>query len=277
MNFRALSKLGAQEIQGIENAQYDAQKLLAHVIGSDMLLAKAADTPIAEEQEALYLKILLRRKNGEPLQYIIGETAFMGLMFCVDSRVLIPRFDTETVVSACLEIVKPSTTLLDMCTGSGAIAISIKHLRSDLKVTAADISTGALSVARYNAERHNANIAFLKSDMFENINGSFDTIICNPPYIKEADMQLLSKEVKQEPVSALVAGEDGLIFYRRLFNEGKNHLKQNGYIVCELGFDQDKDVAKIAYNNGFSVLDIKKDLNNIPRALIAQLKEKTLA
>ncbi len=277
MNFRKLYKAGAKKLSGIENAEYDAQKLLAHIANKDMLLAKALDINITEDQERIYNDMLSRRAHGEPLQYIIGEAPFMGLMFYVDKRVLIPRFDTETVVCACLDIAKPHSELLDLCTGSGAIAVSLKHIRQDLNITASDISLDALTVAKSNANRHGVSISFVKSDMFEHVEGVFDTVVCNPPYIKEEELQFLSKEVKREPVSALAAGADGLVFYRRLFSESKEYLKKNAYIVCELGFGQSKDVCKIAQKNGFSVLKIKNDLNNIPRALIAQLKERELA
>jgi release factor glutamine methyltransferase len=274
MNFRELSKAGAKKLSDVENAEYDAQKLLSYVIGSDMLLAKALDVNITAEQECIYDNLISRRAQGEPLQYIIGEAPFMGLMFYVDKSVLIPRFDTETVVCACLDIAGNYSNLLDLCTGSGAIAVSLKHMRQDLNVSASDISPGALTVAKRNADRYCVNISFFESDMFENIDGVFDIIVCNPPYISENELKLLSKEVKQEPISALAAGADGLMFYRRLFKESKENLKESAYIVCELGFEQCEAVCEIAKDNGFSVIDIKKDLNNIPRALIAQLKEK---
>jgi release factor-specific protein-(glutamine-N5) methyltransferase len=212
-------------------------------------------------------EIATRRQTGEPLQYAISETNFCGFDFIVDRRALIPRFETEILVEKAVKEIENRELpceVLDICTGSGAIAISIKKL-ANVSVVASDISTEALSLAKENAEKNDVEIDFIHSDLFEKITGKFDIITANPPYIKEDDIRGLSEEVKNfEPLLALNGGIDGLDYYKRISKEYKNFLKPGGVMFLEIGIDQKEDIEKLF---GENIVEIYEDYNTpkIPR------------
>ena len=228
------------------------------------------EIPVDEMKE--YESVLKKRAERVPLQYITGEQEFMGLTFYVNSNVLIPRQDTETLVEEALNLAKAGMRILDMCTGSGCIIISILKNKSDVKGMGCDISKQALIVAKENAKLNNVNVAFEYSDLFENIEGKFDMIVSNPPYIRSAEIPSLMPEVAQfEPLTALDGSEDGLEFYRRIIKESKNYLNADGYIIFEIGNDQGEAVSNMLTYAGYNNVRVIKDLAHNDRVVCAQV------
>ncbi len=225
---------------------------------------------LTKEQADTLESMLVRRENGEPEQYIEGEAWFMGLPLTVDPRVLIPRQDTETLCEEALNAMRSlkMPRVLDLCTGSGALAVAVKVSRPDALVTASDISADALDLARTNAERHHADIAFIESDGLRAVEGEFDLIVCNPPYLTKADMDELMREVRREPALALYGGEDGLDLYRRFAEEMKTHLPAHGTVLFEVGAGQAEDVKDIL-RKGYPGAEVSsvRDLNGIDRVV----------
>lgn len=208
------------------------------------------------------------RLTGRPLWYVLGSCDFYGYELKVDERALIPRPETEELVMRACNDIKEETSVLDLCTGSGAIAITIK-LKTGAAVTASDISADALSLAKENAQKLNADITFIESDMFENIDNKFDVILSNPPYIKTGDIQNLQKEISFEPVSALDGGEDGLDFYRIIASKAKAHLNENGVMYLEFGVGQKE--ALIDLFADFSKVEVIVDSFGNDRILRVEL------
>jgi len=217
-----------------------------------------------------------------PLQYIIGKEKFFGLDFMVNEHVLIPRPETEILVETALHTIDAirntqyAVRILDLCTGSGNIAISLMSLTknaADCRIVASDISERALEVARENARLNGVfnNITFIKSNLFKDIEGRFDLIISNPPYIARNEFDTLPKEVLKEPRSALDGGPDGLDFYRRIFFEAPRYLKHDGYCVVEIGFGQLSAIEDIiGSTKEFKLIEVKKDQYAIDRVIVAQ-------
>ena len=224
-----------------------------------------------------YVKNLKRLIQGEPLQYITGIQEFMKLKFLVTKDVLIPQPDTEILVEEILNILSnvENPTVLDLCTGSGAIAISIAKYIPNVKVVATDISKKALEIAKQNAKLNGVtnNIEFLESNLFNKINGKkFDVIVSNPPYIPTSDIKSLPKDVQGEPKLALDGGKDGLDFYRRIAKEGYKFLNRQGYLALEIGYNQKELVKKIIddekrYVETYS----KKDLCQNDRVIVTRI------
>ena len=212
----------------------------------------------------------------EPIQYIIGKQEFMELEFNVNKSVLIPQPDTEILVEKVIEIIKRENkeiSVLDLCTGSGAIGISIKKLTDNTTVTASDISLRALRVARDNAEKLEVDVNFIESDLFENINSKFDIIVSNPPYIKSEIIDKLPEEVKKEPIIALDGGVDGLEFYKNIINNCENYLNEKGFLCLEIGYDQKEDLEKLIEATGkFENVEILRDFGGNYRVIICNLK-----
>ena len=202
----------------------------------------------------------LSRINGTPLWYVLGDTEFYGYKIKVNKNVLIPRPETENLVEKALPFINKESKVLDLCTGSGAISVAVNK-QKNCKVIGADISKKALNVAKENAKINGADVEFICSDMFSKINGKFDIIISNPPYIKESDLKSLQKEVKKEPKSALDGGKDGLKFYRIIKENYKNYLAEGGRLFLEFGYDQAKDIKNIFGENTI----IHKDLEGLDR------------
>ena len=245
----------------------DLDWLICHVMGcrrSEMSDIKLLDFERQTEIEAL----IQRRFDGEPVQYIIGTADFYGYEIEVCPDVLIPRMDTECVVEKSISIISAErlVKVLDMCTGSGAIAVTIAAKCPDTEVTAADISEKALSVARKNAEKNNTRITFIESDMFASVD-TYDMIVCNPPYVSASEMQQLSPEVRREPETALYGGEDGLDFYRRIARDYSAHLNANGVLVLEIGSTQSEAVQGLFENVTFESI---RDLEGRDRGLVVR-------
>jgi release factor glutamine methyltransferase len=207
------------------------------------------------------------RLTGRPLAYIVGNADFYGYKIIVNENVLIPRPETEELVELACRGIKADCRVLDLCTGSGAIAISVKK-KTDAIVTASDISVNALEVARKNAAMNGVDICFVESNLFDNIEGEFDVIISNPPYIKTAEIDLLDREVKDyEPKLALDGGADGLDFYRRIAASAKEKLVDGGIVLMECGYDQAQDIKELFCE--YSLVEIIKDINGIERIIKA--------
>jgi len=217
---------------------------------------------------------LRQRADGVPVQYILRSAYFMGLKFHVDSRVLIPRQDTETLVESVIVAMQQfhEPTLLDMCTGSGAIGLSVKSLVPSATVTLTDISRDALDVARHNAHELGVDAAFRQGDLFRAVGSEkFDVIASNPPYIPREDLAHLQREVRQEPMLALDGGEDGLDLYRRIAAEAGEHLNPGGFIYLEVGIGEAEQVlALITQNIQCAQAGAINDLNGIPRVVWAR-------
>ena len=220
-----------------------------------------------------YQQLLKKRKEHIPLQYITGTQKFMGLDFKVNPHVLIPRQDTETLVEEALKIIEPEMSVLDLCTGSGCIIISLmKCAKTPIRGTASDISKQALLVAKENANAHQADITFLRSDLFRQVTGAFGLIISNPPYIPSDIIPTLMPEVKDyEPIEALDGREAGLYFYREIARQAPAFLAPNGYLYFEIGYDQGARVASLMEENGFRNVRVIKDLAGNDRVVCGNL------
>lgn len=247
---------------GVTEAQNDAFVLWQEAFGLNRTgylinADKEADSNLYPK----YMMLINRRCTRMPLQYITGKAYFMGLEFKVTPAVLIPRFDTEILVEEVLKYVDTESTVLDMCTGSGCIAVSIASL-SKATVTGVDISHEALEIAKGNAEHNQVStVEFLESNMFQNVTGTFDVIVSNPPYIPTKDVLELMPEVKEhEPMMALDGSEDGLFFYRILAEQAADFLNPEGLLIMEIGYNQAEDVKKLLANNNFIGIRVIKDL-----------------
>ena len=258
---------------GISDASVDIWLLLEHFAdikkseyfaNQDMQISKVQADQIEEAVE--------KRIDHIPLQHIIGETEFMGLTFKVNEDVLVPRFDTEILVDEVVKYVGDEyLKVLDMCTGSGCIAITISDMCDNVTVVASDISKDAIEVAKENNQLNQTDVTFVESDLFENVEGMFDVIVSNPPYIKTDEIENLQEEVKlHDPKLALDGGESGLDFYRKIVEQSKDHLKTNGMIFFEIGFDQAEEVSNILKANGYHDIVVKKDLSGLDRVVIAK-------
>jgi len=220
-------------------------------------------------ETARFMELTGQRAMNRPLAYIVGKREFMGLEFEVNEYTLIPRPDTETVVEAALDIIKRMgiKTVLDICTGSGCIAVSLSALcPGKLDITASDVSLRALETAKRNAAKHKAPIIFIQSDMFSRVDpASYEMIIANPPYIPHNEITALPRDVKDyEPLSALDGGPDGLSFYRVIAERAVK------FVVVEIGYNQAEDVRNILVRNGFGTIRIIKDLSGHNRVITAQ-------
>ena len=212
--------------------------------------------------------------NGFPIQYITNKKEFMGLDFFVNESVLIPRNDTEILVEESLNIIKKHNMheILDLCTGSGAIAVSIAKNIENAKIIATDISEEALKIAKKNAIQNNVfeKVKFQKSNMFEKINSKFDIIVSNPPYIETKTIKELSEEVQKEPYIALNGGQDGLNFYKIIAENAKMFLNKNGYLALEIGYNQKESVIEILKNYEYKNIYTKKDLEGNDRVIVCK-------
>ena len=271
--YKELMQTGRQSLKQhkIEDADVDAWYLLSHVFQisrTDLLLKGDHAAPMSEQEQ--YLSYINLRAEKIPLQHITGTQEFMGLEFIVNKDVLIPRQDTETLVE---EVLKESNnrSILDMCTGSGCIIISLEKLGKPSRAVGVDISDKALLIATANATKLEADIEFLESDLFEQIEGSFDIIVSNPPYIPTAEIAGLMTEVREhEPRTALDGREDGLFFYRKISAALEKHLNRGGYIFYEIGHDQGEAVKQILLDAGMTDVTIKKDLSGLDRVVSAR-------
>lgn len=222
-----------------------------------------------EKEKAMLSEYIRCRLQHQPVQYILGYQEFMGYRFVVNDAVLIPRFDTEILVEEALKYTK-GRRVLDVCTGSGCIAIVLALLGNPGKVDALDISADALHVARENARIHGCDIHFYESNMFEKVTACYDCIVSNPPYIPSKEIAGLDREVAQnEPLQALDGGEDGLFFYRQLAHEAGKHLSTGGNLLLEIGWNQGQDVTALLQKEGYTDIQVGKDYAGLDRIICA--------
>ena len=228
---------------------------------------------VSSKENVEFEKILQKVINGIPVQYITNKQEFMGLKFYVDKNVLIPQPDTEILVERVIEYcnnINYSLKILDLCTGSGAIAISLAKYIKNANIYATDISENAIEIANKNAKINKVGINFIKSDMFENIEEKdFDIIVSNPPYIKTSVISTLSNEVKNEPHIALDGGKDGLKFYNIICEKAEKYMNRNGIIFLEIGYDQKENIMNI-FKKKYREVYCLKDLNNNDRVIIVK-------
>ena len=263
----------------IEEAELDARLLLEYVCGTDRsyLLANG-DCEVSEEQEIHYQALIEKRATRIPLQHITGVQDFMGLEFQVSKHVLIPRQDTEILVEEVMRQLHDGMSILDMCTGSGCILISLLQYSNDCTGLGVDISKEALVLADENARKllsPDKQVEFVISDLFESVEGMYDIIVSNPPYIQSGVIADLMPEVKDhEPLSALDGGEDGLFFYRKITRECKRFLKPGGKLFYEIGCDQGAAVSEILSKEGFGEIHVVKDYAGLDRVVHGILLRK---
>ena len=275
MKYREAMQEGEKILQeaGIVDAKNDAWLLLAMVCKVDhTYYYMHMEEELMSEQQDEYRVVIRKRAEHVPLQYITGEQEFMGLPFKVNSNVLIPRQDTETLVEEALKVIRPGMKVLDMCTGSGCILISILKNVLNVEGVGCDISKQAVIVAKENAKLNNVVATFERSDLFDHVTETFDVIVSNPPYIRTEEIATLMPEVCQfEPVGALDGKEDGLFFYRKMIAESSKYLKPNGVILFEIGYDQGQDVSLMLKEAGYKDVQIVKDLAQNDRVVIGRL------
>lgn len=265
------------ELSGVPDADLDAWYLLEFVTGISK--ARYYGNPEAgmEEEEVLrYRDVIRQRAERIPLQHITGEQEFMGFSFRVNEHVLIPRQDTETLVEEALGVLKPKMEILDLCTGSGCILLSLLKLGekqgiAGLKGTGADISREALKVAEENGRRFEIpgdQLAWVRGDLFEKLEGPFDLLVSNPPYIPSGELSGLQEEVRlHDPALALDGHEDGLYFYRRIAAEAGKYLRDGAFLMLEIGWDQGEAVRGLLEAAGYQEVEVKKDLSGNDRVV----------
>lgn len=285
MKYRELYDRGIKELslKNIPDPRIDAGLLLEYVCKTDKnTLYLKPDLEVTKKQAEEYSSLLKKRMEHIPLQYLTGEQEFMGLTFLVNENVLIPRQDTECLVEVVLKQLHDGMRILDMCTGSGCILISLLHYSNDCEGVGADLSKEALKVAGQNAERlgnngitEKMNISFMHSDLFEQIEGKFDIIVSNPPYIRTDVIKTLMDEVKNyEPLMALDGKTDGLYFYKRIIKEAKPHLNRGGQLFFEIGYDQGEAVKNLMQENGYTDINLQKDLSGLDRVVYGTFLEE---
>ena len=271
----AVLQMGEQYLQecGIEDASVDAWLLMEYVTGirRAMFLIERRNL-MKEEDQQRYFELIKKRGTHIPLQHLTGEQEFMGLTFKVNEHVLVPRQDTEILVEEALKRVQLGMKVLDMCTGSGCIAVSIAKLaKKNLHVDASDISEDALAVAKQNITALEAEVHLIHSDLFEQITEAYDMIVSNPPYIRTAVIEELAEEVRiHDPFIALDGKEDGLYFYRRIVEKSPEYLNAGGYLLFEIGHDQGNDVKELMCERGFEDVQVYKDLAGLDRVVTGQ-------
>ncbi len=268
---RSLKKLSNAEVEDFRNKFFIlAEKKLN--LSKEVILSHGDNEIDVDKYEMLepYLDKII---EGIPVQYLVNEQEFYGLKFFVNENVLIPQPDTEIIVEEALNIISDGDRVLDLCTGSGVIGVTIAN-KKNANVVASDISKKALEVARINADNlGDSKVTLVESDLFENIEGKFNVIVSNPPYIKKDVIRTLSKEVQNEPIIALDGGIDGLDFYKKIVEEALNYLEDGGYLLLEIGYDQKEEVLNLVINKNYKDIRVRKDLSNNDRVVIMQKGE----
>lgn len=277
MSWRTLLKQGEKMLvsRGIADAKQDSWYLLSYAADMNREYYFLHMEEPAERTVCLsYQKLLKERGQHMPLQYLTGTADFMGMEFTVNKHVLIPRQDTETLAEEAIRMLQPGQRVLDLCTGSGCILLSLCKFRA-IEGVGADISESALEVARSNGKKLNLQAAWVQSDLFENITGTFDMIVSNPPYIPTAVLEELMPEVRLfEPRSALDGEDDGLYFYREIAKRAPGYLRAGGALLFEIGYDQAEAVSEILQEAGFSEICVKKDLCGKDRVVSARCRKQ---
>lgn len=263
---------------GVEK-RMEAELLFCHVLGMNRALLLAHDADVIVDTSMMEYRTLIgRRKANEPFQYLLGTTNFMGLDLLVTPDVLIPRFDTERLVEKALALLqnRVNPVVLDICTGSGAIAIAISHYKKDVCVFAGDISEQALAVACENNRRCDTKVEFRQGDLtapFVDLQGKVYLLVSNPPYITTEEMKELPEDVQKEPHLALWGGTDGLQFYRALTCAAPSLLVDGGWLLFEIGWKQGEAVKQMLEQNGFAEVEVIKDWQNNDRVVVGQWKK----
>ena len=252
MNVKEAIKYGIDNLKKVDDKSLKVRLLLSHFMNVEKNYLITHDNErLSDEIEEKYKQGIEKLSKDVPLQYITNTQEFYGMKFKVNENVLIPRYDTEILIEETLKLAKDQDKILDMCTGSGIIAITLAKNVEKANVLACDISLEALKVAKENNELHNTNVKFINSNLFENIEEkNFDIIVSNPPYITEKEMQKLENQVRKEPELALYGGVDGLDFYRKIISNADEFLKFTGYVCLEIGYDQKEDVLELLKNEG---------------------------
>ena len=273
MNYADCYKEGARRLKdcGVREAELDARLLLEYVCKTDRnTLLAHPERAVSEEERDKFLALIARREKREPLQYITGEREFMGLNFETSPETLIPRQDTECLVEEAMKELHDGMEILDLCCGTGCILLSLLNYSNDCKGFGVDINEQAVALARKNAQNLGIEARFAVSDLFEAVNGKYDLITSNPPYIPTQVIETLDPEVKSyEPMAALDGGEDGLTFYRIIVAEAKDYLKRGGMIFFEIGYDQGEAVSKLLMESGYKYVEVIKDLAGLDRVVKA--------
>lgn len=284
LTLKQLYKVGTVKLaeEGIEEFSLDAWYLLEYVTGvSKAMYFAEPERAVSEENADRYIDCIRQRAAHIPLQHITGEQEFMGYPFYVNEHVLIPRQDTETLVEEAIQVMRPKMKILDMCTGSGCIVLSIlkmcreKYYMTELQGIGADVSEEALKVARENGRRLEVPVTWIQSDLFAKIpeEEKYDVIVSNPPYIETAVIDTLQEEVRlHDPYIALDGKEDGLYFYRRIISEAGKYLKPQGKLMFEIGCEQAKAVEELMKNAGYEQITVKKDLAGLDRVVYGTLQ-----
>ena len=279
MNIKQLLEYGTNLIKenGMEEAFLKAKIILCYILDErkEYLISHDLEE-VSETNIKKYKDCLNRLIKNEPIQYIIGKQEFYGIEFKVNKNVLIPQPDTETLIEEVIKICNKENkniSILDLCTGSGAIGIALANNIDNVNIALSDISKEALEIARKNCVNLNKKINIIESDLFENVNEKFDIIVSNPPYIKTDVIKTLSKEVQNEPKLALDGGKDGLEIYRRIINDAYKYLNKDGYLCLEIGYDQKEKVINLLnISNKYINIYSKKDLGGNDRIVICKNK-----
>lgn len=271
MTLKTLLEQGAKQLRDgqIADADIDAMYLLEHVFSikrMDFLMNPKRE--VSEQEKECYLQEISCRASHVPLQHIIGSQEFMGFDFIVNEHVLIPRQDTEVLVEEVAKIAN-GKQVLDVCTGSGCIILSLCKMCQLTKAVGLDLSTEALQVARENGKRLECDVTFLESDLFDKVTGKYDIIVSNPPYIETKVIEGLMEEVREhEPYMALDGGVDGLDFYRSIVEKSVEYLNDGGYLCFEIGYNQGEAVVSLMEKKGFTNCRIVKDLAGLDRVVM---------
>ena len=271
MEYAALYRMGVERLAaaGIEEAKLDARLLLEELCGTDRNdLLVHGDRPVTEQQENSYVNYIELRSRHIPLQHITGYQEFMGLRFKVTPDVLIPRQDTETLVEEVLKNLHDGMRILDLCTGSGCILLSLLRYSNDCVGVGADLSKKALTVAEENAGSLGLTAEFVQGDLFEPVTGKFEIIVSNPPYIPSNVIPTLMEEVREhDPLMALDGKEDGLYFYREITGKASEYLYPGGMLFLEIGCEQAEAVTELMKNAGYRDVTVCKDLAGLDRVV----------
>ncbi len=271
MNYQELYRWGCSELEdaGIAEASLDARLLLEEVCKTNRsYLLVHGKEPVTETQHQEYQQHIIKRKEHMPLQQILGYQEFMGLKFQVNGDVLIPRQDTEVLVEEVMRYLHDGMHILDMCTGSGCILLSLLHYSNDCIGSGADISEKALAVAKENAVQLGLEATFIQSNLFENVEGKYEIIVSNPPYIPSKVIPTLMEEVKDyEPIGALDGYEDGLFFYREIIKNADAYLYPGGMLFFEIGCEQAEAVSGFMKDAGYRKVTVCKDFAGLDRVV----------
>ena len=271
MKYKEAYELGCLRLKAADISDYktDARLLLEYVCDTTYgdLFTKG-DSEINEDRMERFNELLVKRSNHIPLQHLTGRQEFMGLEFLVNENVLVPRADTETLVEAVLKDLHDGMSVLDMCTGSGCILLSLLNFSNDCEGTGVEISEKALEVAERNSEALNIDATFIQSDLFENVKGKFDIIVSNPPYIRTCEIEELMPEVRDhDPFIALNGHETGVFFYEKIIAAAPAFLNRGGLLAFEIGCDQGKEVSDLMTRGGFKNVEVINDLCGSPRVV----------